>query len=125
MSSDVILKMNHIRKTFPGVIDLDDIHFAEVQALFSCNDNMALGAIEAIAAAGRTGDIIVVGFDAIDDARLAIQKGAMEGSLAQYPSEIGKLGVEYAYQLLNGEDIPEYVATKIELITKEKLDKNE
>jgi ribose transport system substrate-binding protein len=97
----------------------------EVEALFSCNDNMALGAIEAIAAAGRTGDIIVVGFDAIAEARAAIMKGTMEGSLAQYPSEIGRLGIEYAYKLLNGEDIPEYVPTKIELITKEKLDKNE
>ena len=94
----------------------------EVQALFSCSDNMALGAIEAIAAAGRTGDIMVVGFDAIDDARLAIGKGTMEGSLAQYPSEIGRLGIEYAYKLLNGETIPEYIPTKIEMITKQNLD---
>ena len=94
----------------------------EVQALFSCSDNMALGAIEAITAAGRGGDIIVVGFDAIDDARLAIKKGTMEGSLAQYPSEIGRLGIEYAYKLLNGENIPKYVPTKIEMITKQNLD---
>jgi ribose transport system substrate-binding protein len=93
----------------------------EVEALFSCSDNMALGAIEAIAAAGRTGDLMVVGFDAIAEARDAIRKGTMEGSLAQYPAEIGKLGVEYAYQFLNGEEIPAYVPTKIELITKEKL----
>jgi ribose transport system substrate-binding protein len=93
----------------------------EVQALFSCSDNMALGAIEAITAAGRTGDIIVVGFDAIDDARLAIKKGTMNGSLAQYPSEIGRLGIEYAYKLLNGETIPKYVPTKIEMITKQNL----
>lgn len=94
----------------------------EVQALFSCSDNMALGAIEAITAAGRGDDIMVVGFDAIDDARLAIGKGTMEGSLAQYPSEIGRLGIEYAYKLLNGETIPEYVPTKIEMITKQNLD---
>jgi ribose transport system substrate-binding protein len=96
----------------------------EVEALFSCSDNMALGAIEAIAAAGRTGDVMVVGFDAITEAREAIRKGTMEGSLAQYPAEIGRLGVEYAYQFLNGEDIPEYVPTKIELITTEKLVNN-
>jgi len=94
----------------------------EVDALFSCSDNMALGAIEAITAAGRGGDIMVVGFDAIDDARLAIKKGTMEGSLAQYPSEIGRLGIEYAYKLLNGETIPKYVPTKIEMITKQSLD---
>jgi len=94
----------------------------EVEALFSCSDNMALGAVEAITAAGRGGDIMVVGFDAIDDARLAIGKGTMEGSLAQYPSEIGRLGIEYAYKLLNGETIPKYVPTKIEMITKQNLD---
>jgi len=93
----------------------------EVDALFSCSDNMALGAIEAITAAGRGGDIMVVGFDAIDDARLAIKKGTMEGSLAQYPSEIGRLGIEYAYKLLNGETIGKYVPTKIEMITKQDL----
>ena len=97
----------------------------EVEALFSCNDNMALGAIEAIVAADRTGDVMVVGFDAIAEAREAIRKGSMEGSLAQYPAEIGRLGVEYAYQFLNGEEIPAYVPTKIELITKEKLNQNE
>ncbi|MHC4132829.1 MAG: substrate-binding domain-containing protein [Planctomycetota bacterium] len=97
----------------------------EVEALFSCSDNMALGAIEAIAAAGRTGEVMVVGFDAIAEARDAIRKGTMEGSLAQYPAEIGRLGVEYAYQFLNGEEIPAYVPTKIELITKEKLVESE
>lgn len=93
----------------------------QAQALFSCNDNMALGAIEAINAAGRTGDIIVVGFDAIEDAKRAIEAGTMEASIAQNPYSIGKLGVEYAHQLLNGKDIPDYVPTKIELITKENL----
>ena len=46
-----------------------------VNALFSCNDLMALGAAEAIAAAGKTGQIVVVGFDAQPEARAAIQKG--------------------------------------------------
>ena len=54
---------------------------------------MALGAVEAIAAAGKTGEIIVVGFDAIDDARSAIQKGEMHGSIAQFPAEMGRLAV--------------------------------
>ena len=94
----------------------------EIQALFSCNDNMALGAIEAISAVGKTGEIIVVGFDATDDARDAIRKGTMEGSLAQYPTEIGKLGIENANKILKGETIPDYIPTKIELITKDKLD---
>jgi len=97
----------------------------EVQALFACNDMMALGAIEAIAAARKSGEIIVVGFDAVEDARESIQKGEMEGSIAQYPSAMGKLAVETAVNIINGQTVSEFISTKIELITKEKLTMNE
>ena len=93
----------------------------EVRALFACNDMMALGAIEAIAAAGKTGEIIVVGFDAVSDGREAIQKGMMDGSVAQNPFEMGKLAVENAYRLINGESIPDYIPVKIELVTKKSM----
>ncbi|MDZ7343559.1 MAG: substrate-binding domain-containing protein, partial [candidate division KSB1 bacterium] len=93
----------------------------QVRALFACNDMMALGAIEAIAAAGKTGELIVLGFDAVADAREAIRRGAMAGSVAQFPAEMGRLSVENAFRLINGESIPEMIPVKIELITKEKL----
>ena len=57
---------------------------------------MALGAVEAIAAAGRSGRIRVVGFDALDDARKAIEAGRMEASVAQSPRDMGRLAVESA-----------------------------
>ena len=47
----------------------------EIDTVFACSDLMALGAIEAIAAAGKTGKIRVVGFDALDDAKKAIAAG--------------------------------------------------
>ncbi|MGB5896185.1 MAG: sugar ABC transporter substrate-binding protein, partial [Ignavibacteriaceae bacterium] len=90
----------------------------DVQALFACSDMMALGAIEAIAAAGKTGEIIVVGFDAVKDGRDAIFNGTMNASIAQHPSEMGKLAVEYAYKVINGESIPSEIPVRIELITK-------
>ncbi len=94
----------------------------DVRALFACNDMMALGAIEAVAAAGKTGQITVVGFDAVADAREAIRQGAMAGSVAQYPAEMGRLAVEYAQRLIHGDTIPEYVPVQIELITQENLE---
>ena len=93
----------------------------EVGALFSLNDNMALGAIEAISAAGRTGDIMVMGFDAIDDAKKAIEKGTMEASIAQSPKVMGRLAVEYAVKFINGEKIPKEIPVNIKLVTKETL----
>lgn len=94
----------------------------DVNALFSCNDMMALGAIEAIAAAGRADEIVVIGFDAVNDARQAIRDGKMLGSVAQYPSEMGRLAVENAYRLIQGESIPEYLPVKIALVNKANVD---
>lgn len=92
----------------------------EIQAVFAANDLMALGAVEAISIVQRK-DIIVVGFDAVEDSRTAIQNGEMSGSVAQYPSEMGRLAVEYAYKAIKGEKIEKDIPVKIQLITKENL----
>ncbi len=93
----------------------------DVEALFTCNDLMALGAVEAISAAGRTGELLVVGFDALIDARDAIAAGTMDGSIAQHPEDMGRLAVEYANKLLQGETIPDHIPVRIELITADNL----
>jgi ribose transport system substrate-binding protein len=93
----------------------------DIEALFSENDNMALGAIEAISAAGRTGDILVLGFDAIDDAKKAIKNGTMEATIAQSPALMGKLALEYAVKAIAGNNIPEEIPVEIQLVTKETL----
>jgi ribose transport system substrate-binding protein len=90
----------------------------DIDAVFACNDMMALGAVEAIAAAGRTGKIRVFGFDAVEDARQAIESGAMVGSVAQFPEEMGRLAVETAVKLVNGETPPPDQTVRIELVTK-------
>lgn len=93
----------------------------DIQGVFAANDLMALGAVEAIAQAGKTGKIVVLGFDASDDAKKAIKEGTMDGSVAQYASEMGRLGVEKAVELLGGKTIENYIPTKVELITKDKV----
>jgi ribose transport system substrate-binding protein len=94
----------------------------DVQAVFACNDMMALGAIEAIAAVGKTGRIIVVGFDAIDEARDAIRKGLMDATIAQYPIEMGRTVIESAHRYLSGEIVPPVIPVKIGLISKANVD---
>ena len=91
---------------------------ASIDAVFACNDMMALGAVEAIRAAGKTGKIRVVGFDAVEDARKAIAAGAMDGSVAQFPSEMGRIAVESAVKLIRHEAVPAEQATRLEMITK-------
>jgi ribose transport system substrate-binding protein len=95
--------------------------YPELNVVFACNDMMALGAVEAIEAAGKSDQIIVVGFDAVEEARLAISDGSMLASVAQLPSEIGRIGIETAARILAGEEVPEEIPVQIELITRENL----
>ena len=90
----------------------------EVDTVFACNDMMALGAVEAIRAAGKTGAIRVVGFDAVDDARKAIADGSMVASVAQSPSEMGRIAVEQAVHVFHGEPVPPEATVRIELVSK-------
>jgi ribose transport system substrate-binding protein len=94
----------------------------DLKAVFACNDLMALGAVEAIAASGKSGQIIVVGFDAIDEAKDAIRAGKMDATIAQYPAEMGRVALESAVKHLKGEQVPSFVPVKIELITKANVD---
>lgn len=89
----------------------------EVQAVFAHNDEMALGAVEAIQAANR-GSVIVVGFDATADAVSAVKDGALLATVAQQPKEMGKASVETAKKILANEAVDTFIPVKLELITK-------
>ncbi len=91
----------------------------EIDTVFAASDLMALGAIEAIAAAGKTGKIRVIGFDALDDAKKAIAAGTMEASVAQFPYEMGKAAVESAVKVMAGEKLPADIMVKLEMVTRE------
>ncbi len=93
----------------------------DIDAVFAASDLMALGAVEAIAAAGRTGKIRVVGFDALDDAKKAIAAGTMDASVAQFPAEMGRVAVESAVKVIRGETLPPDTMVKLEMVTKDSL----
>ena len=61
----------------------------------------------------------MVGFDALDDARKAIEAGRMEASVAQSPREMGRIAVESAARLHKGEAIPAEQKVEIALVTKD------
>lgn len=90
----------------------------DIDTVFAASDLMALGAIEAIAAAKKTGTIRVVGFDALDDAKAAIAAGTMEASVAQFPAEMGRMAIEAAVKTLRGEAVPRDTMVKLEMVTK-------
>ncbi len=93
--------------------------YPNIKGLFAANDMMALGAMEAIDQAGKTGEIVVIGFDAVDEARKAIDEGRMAASVAQNPAEMGRVGVATALEVINGESVPDVIPVAIELVVKE------
>ena len=86
----------------------------DLKGVFAHNDEMALGAVEAIG----NRDIVVVGFDATDDALAAIQQGRMAATVAQKPDLMGATAVETAISLVNGETVEKEIPVEVELITK-------
>jgi ribose transport system substrate-binding protein len=93
----------------------------DIDSVFACSDLMALGAIEAISAAGKAGKIRVIGFDALDDAKKAIAAGTMDASVAQFPAEMGKAAVESAVKVIHGETLPADINVKLALVTKDNV----
>ncbi|MBO8161830.1 MAG: D-ribose ABC transporter substrate-binding protein [Thermosipho sp. (in: Bacteria)] len=89
--------------------------YPDIDAVFAQNDEMALGAIEAIKAAGKLDEIIVVGFDAIPDAIEAVKKGEMAATIAQQPYLMGQLAVQKAYEYLETSTI--YIPVELKLVT--------
>ena len=89
----------------------------DIQAVFAANDEMALGAMEAVSGAGK--NVMVVGFDATDDAIASIKEGKMEATIAQQPALIGSTAIENAFKLINGETIEKEIPVEVTLVTKD------
>lgn len=88
----------------------------EIDAVFAHNDEMALGALTAIEAAGR--QMIVVGFDATADAVRAVEEGRMDATVAQQPVLMGELAVKTAIAYLRGEPVEAFIPVPLMLVTR-------
>jgi ribose transport system substrate-binding protein len=88
----------------------------DFDAVFAHNDEMALGAINALKTANKK--VIVVGFDGNDDAQKAVQAGEMTATIAQQPDVMGSLAVENAVKLSKGETVEKQIPVELKLIKK-------
>ena len=89
----------------------------EIDGVFAHNDEMILGAIQAAEAAGRDDKILFVGFDAVDDAVRAVKEKKLAATVAQQPSQMGILGVQFAVDYLNGKMVEKYIPVPLALVT--------
>ena len=92
----------------------------DIVGIFAQNDEMALGAVQALGSDAGS-EVKIVGFDAIEDALSAIEEGTMNATIAQRPEEIGSLGVENAIRVIGGESVEENIPVEVELVTQENV----
>jgi ribose transport system substrate-binding protein len=86
-----------------------------LRGVFGINDDSALGATAVLEAAGRT-DIVVIGYDATEEAQRAIRSGGpLKADVVQYPDRIGRTAIEMIARHLAGETVPRVVPIEVGL----------
>lgn len=93
----------------------------DIKAVFSANDDMAIGVLRAVEAANL--DIIIYGTDGTEEAVQSIIDGGLTGTIAQNPYNMGYEGVKSALAAANGETVEERIDSGVEIITSENAQK--
>ncbi|MCL2146967.1 MAG: sugar ABC transporter substrate-binding protein [Synergistaceae bacterium] len=95
--------------------------FPDVKGVMCANDSMALGVVRAIEAAGKSGQIEVVGFDNIGACQELIKEGKMLATVDQFGPEMASNSIKVGFRILNGEAITGWEKTPVVVISKENL----
>ncbi len=131
--NDAISKYKNIKKVATQSADFDRAKAMSVMenilqankkidAVYASNDEMALGALEAIKAAKRENEIILIGCDAIDDAISEVKNGSLDATIAEPPFFLGKNALLTAIKYLKGESVEKEVILESTLMTKDNVD---
>lgn len=94
----------------------------DLVAIFAANDGMALGAVEAVYAAGKGEQVTIIGVDGNSDAVKSIKEGRLNASVAQLPYLVGKQAVEDVKKAIAGETVQADIAVPTLVLTKEVLE---
>jgi len=96
-------------------------HGDGLAAVFCGNDAMAMGAYQALVAAGRS-DVKVFGFDGADEAVKLIADGKIAATGMQFPKTMARQAAEYADAWIKGKrDYPQKVPVAVEVVTAENV----
>lgn len=90
--------------------------YPDIGLIYCANDMMALGAIQYLQDFSIK-NVLVVGFDNLEEAQLALSSGALQATVDQQASVQGYTGVQYAFKLLQGEEVPAETLVDTQLIT--------
>ncbi|MYX17708.1 substrate-binding domain-containing protein [Streptomyces sp. SID8374] len=91
-----------------------------ITGVFAENDEMALGAVKALGSkAGKS--VSVVGFDGTPDGLKAVEAGTLYASVAQQPSELGRIAVQNAVKAAEGDKVEKTVKVPVKVVTRENV----
>ena len=92
----------------------------DLSAVLAVNDYGSIAVESAVKSAAKDFDVISVGVDGMEDAVNAIVNGdVVAGSVAQQPAEMGRIGIQTAIKLVNGETVEETIDVPLKMLTKE------
>jgi len=93
---------------------------SDIDGVFAENDEMALGAIKALGTkAGKS--VQVIGFDGTADGLAAVKAGTLYASVAQQPTELGRIAVRNAVKVAEGGKVAKSVMVPVKVVTKENV----
>jgi ribose transport system substrate-binding protein len=96
----------------------------EIDAVFCGNDAMAMGAYQALVAAGKADKVMVFGFDGAKDVIDSINEGKIIATGMQFPKKMARMAAEQADEYIKGKrDFPQKVPVAVELVTQENIAK--
>lgn len=94
----------------------------DIDAVFCGNDGMAMGAYQALVAAGKAGRVKVFGFDGSEDVITAIKENKVSGTGMQFPKVMAETAAEFADQYIKGRrDFPQKIPVAVELVTPQNI----
>lgn len=92
-----------------------------LKAILCSNDSMALGALAAVRAAGRRGEVLLVGFDNISAIRQAVADGDVLATADQHADRLAVYGIEVALEIVAKGLDPEDRETPVDVVTSDTL----
>jgi inositol transport system substrate-binding protein len=93
----------------------------QINAVFAHNDEMGMGAVKALSAAGLKDKVVVVSIDAIPDALRAVQQGTLDATVFQNAQQQGGQALETAVKIARGQPYEQQVLVPFELVTKQNV----
>jgi inositol transport system substrate-binding protein len=93
----------------------------QINAVFAQNDEMGLGALKALQAAGLKNKVIVVSIDAIPDALQAVKKGELDATIFQNAKQQGAGAIETALKIAKGQSYQKQLMIPFQLVTKDNV----